>query len=329
MKGRMRRLLAAAGLALATVAHPASQERFELPSPYWEWERAYLDAFPALQRVMERMIDAAARQMKDPSQDILHNRVCSALAYKMASDSKLTRADQELAALADLLHNVSKEEVPLALTDPKVLGQASRLIARLKHAGQFGKSTEFWTDEKIFANPLVGANRALIHHVTGALMAGEMLETLGGYPEREVMRVQAAIIAHSTGYWYFRQSLDDLVGAKDSWRKVYPEPQEEIAKIAHDADLVSQFEFQSVAPAGSKWRVLAAKRWGAKNPVEEAHIVYYVFSRLLEEARTEAGKALAQEEWRRIRPELLKLMELQPDQAPMRELGVPKVFQRN
>jgi hypothetical protein len=160
-------------------------------------------------------------------------------------------------------------------------------------------------------------------------MAGDILQELGGYSSQEVARLQAAVIGHSTGYWYFRQSVDDITKSKNAWRKVYPEPEDEISKIAHDADLISQFEVVSVIPEGSKWRVIAAKRWGAKNAVEEAHIVYYVFFRLFEEARTEAGKALAREEWLKIRPELVKLMGLKPDQDPIQAFGVPKVFQRN
>ncbi len=317
-----------AGLVVSTVG-AAMQNRFELPQPYLDWERAYLKSFPELQRVMDRMVVVSVRQMQDPVQDILHNRVCAALAYRMAVDLKLRRGEQKFAVLADLLHNISKEERPLVLTDSGVLGRASQLVARLRRAGHLRKSPDFWTDEKIFGNPLIGANRALIHHVTGALMAGDILHELGGYSDKDTARLQAAIVGHSTGYWYFRQSADDIVKARDAWRKIYPEPEEDIAKIAHDADLISQFEVASVIPAGSKWRVIAAKRWGAKNAVEEAHIVYYVFLRLFEEARTEAGKALARSEWLKIRPELVKMMGLKPDEDPVKALGVPRVFQRN
>jgi len=316
-----------AGLVTAATG-AAMQNRFELPQPYLDWERAYLKDFPELQRVMDRMVVSSVRQMQDPVQDILHNRVCAALAYRMAMDLKLKRGEQKFAVLADLLHNISKEERPLVLTDSKVLGQASQLISRLRQAGHLRKSPHFWTDETIFGNPLIGANRALVHHVTGALMAGDILQELGGYSSQEVARLQAAIIGHSTGYWYFRQSVDDITKSKDAWRKVYPEPEEDIAKIAHDADLISQFEVASVIPDGSKWRVIAAKRWGAKNAKEEGHVVYYVFFRLFEEARTEAGKALAREEWRKIQPELVKLMGLKMDEDPVKLLGVPKAFQR-
>ena len=56
------------------------------------------------------------------------------------------------------------------------------------------------------------------------------------------------------------------------------------------------------------------------------HIVYYVFFRLFEEAKTERGKELAKEQWEKIRPELVKLMGLKPGEDPINVLGVPKIF---
>jgi hypothetical protein len=312
---------------LPTWGWAAGQDKFELPQPYLNWEHQYLKDFPALQRLMDIMVETSARQLKDPSQDILHNRVCAALAHRMAADMKLRPEDRKLAIATDLLHNISKEERPLVLTDAKVLKQASDLVAQLRQAGQLRRSPGFWSEEPMFGNPLIGANLALIHHITGAITAGEILNALGDYSARDIARVQAAIVGQSTGYWYFRKSIDDIAKQSDAWRKVYPEPEEDIAKIAHDADLISQFEAESVVPEGSKWRALAAKRWGAKGAVEEAHVVYYVFYRLFEEARTEAGKALAREEWRKIHPELVKLMGLPPSADPIKALGVPKVFQ--
>ena len=305
----------------------ASQDKFELPQPYLNWERQYLKDFPELQRLMDVMVETSARQLKDPSQDILHNRVCSALAHRMAADMKLRPADRKLAIATDLLHNISKEERPLVLTDAKILKQGSDLVAQLRQAGHLRGSPGFWSEEAIFSNPLIGANLALIHHITGAITAGQIMNTLGGYSASDIARLQAAIVGHSTGYWYFRKSIDDIAKQSNAWQKVYPEPEEDIAKIAHDADLISQFEAESVVPEGSKWRVLAAKRWGAKSAVEEAHVVYYVFYRLFEEARTEAGKALAREEWRKIQPELVKLMGLAPGSDPIKTLGVPNPFQ--
>ena len=326
----MRRILMIAIALLSllpTAGWAASQDKFNLPQPYLDWERQYLKAFPDLQRLMDIMVETSTRQLKDPSQDILHNRVCSALAYRMATDMNLRSADRKLAIATDLMHNISKEERPLVLTDAKVLEQASAMVEQVRKAGHLAKSPVFWSDPAIFSNKAIGANLSLIHHVTGAITAGEMLNKIGGYPANDIARVQAAIIGHSTGYWYFRKSIDDAAKQPDAWRKVYPEPEEDIAKIAHDADLISQFEAESVVPAGSKWRVLAAKRWGAKGPVEEAHVVYYVFQRLFDEARTEQGKALARAEWGKIQPELVKLMNLKPGTDPVKALGVPKAFQ--
>ncbi|HSQ02508.1 MAG TPA: hypothetical protein VLN59_00650 [Burkholderiales bacterium] len=305
----------------------ASQDKFELPQPYLGWERQYLADFPDLQPLMDVMVATSTRQLKDPSQDILHNRVCAALAQRMSGDMKLSSADRRLAIATDLLHNISKEERPMVLTDAKVLKQAAALVSGLRKTPYLRGSPLFWTDESVFANPAIGNNLSLIHHITGAITTGEMLQEAGGYSASDIARVQAAIVGHSTGYWYFRKSIDDAMKQPDAWRKVYPEPEEDIAKIAHDADLISQFEAESVVPEGSKWRVLAAKRWGAKGTVEEAHVVYYVFSRLFDEARTDSGKGLAQVEWRKIQPQLVKLMGLPAGADPIKTLGVPKAFQ--
>lgn len=319
-------MLIALVLALPAWSWGASQDKFDLPQPYINWERQYLKEFPDLQRLMDVMVEASARQLQEPSQDILHNRVCAALAHRMALDMKLKPADRKLGIVADILHNISKEERLLLLLDDKVLAQATELVTRLRKEKLLTGSPTFWSDTAIFSNKSIGANLSLIHHITGAVTAGEILDALTGYTPRNIARVQAAILAHSTGYWYFRKSVDDALKQAEAWRKVYPEPEGDIAKIAHDADLISQFEAESVVPAGSKWRVLAAKRWGANGAAEEAHVVYYVFQRLFDEARTAAGKALARQEWSKIRPQLVKLMGLKPDADPIKVLGVPKAF---
>ena len=149
----------------------------------------------------------------------------------------------------------------------------------------------------------------------------------GGFSREEIERVQAAIVAHSTGYWYFRTSIDQLAARKDAWQVVYPEPESIMDQLAHDADLISQFVPESVVPDGSKWRALAKNRWGAKGTREEAHVVYYVFQRLFDEAKTEQGRQLAREKWDIIRPELIKLMNLGAADDPVKALGVPKAFQ--
>ena len=301
------------------------QKKFNLPEPYLAWEKAYLSEFPDLQRLLDTMINTAGEQLKNPGEDILHNRVCSALAFEMAKS--LSPKERRLVIAADILHNIAKEEAAAVLTDPGVFNYTSGMVIALKGAGYFKSSPRFWADETVLKNPKVGGNRALIHHITGALKAAQIATETGGFSPEEIRAMQAAIIEHSTGYWYFRASVDNAVGKKDAWQVVFPDPASEIAKIAHDADLISQFVPESVVPEGSKWRDLAQKRWGAKGPVEEGHIVYYVFLRLFEEAKTGKGKELAREKWEQIRPELVKLMKLSPDQDPIKILGVPKVFQ--
>lgn len=316
------------GAVLANQIIAATQDKYELPEPYLGWEKAYLRQFRQVQAVMDEMIKTTVLQLKEPEQDILHNRVCAALAYRMALDSKLPEGEQRLAVVTDLLHNITKEDTAAVLTNQEVFQQSDRMVKRLREAGHLNASREFWGDEKVLKNPKIGGNRALIHHITSALTAGQMLSAVGGYSRGEIEKVEDGVIGHSTGYWYFRQSVDDVVGQKGAWRLVYPEPESNIAKFAHDADLISQFVPESVIPDGSKWRVLAAKRWAAKNPVEEGHIVFYVFYRLFEEAKTEPGRALAREQWHKIQPELIKLMKLKPDDDPIKVLGVPKIFQR-
>ena len=309
---------------MAGIAAAASQDKYGLPEPYLAWEKAYLKEFPELQGLMDIMIGTTVKQLKDPEADILHNRVCSALAYEMAK--KLSKAERKLAVVTDIFHNISKEDKAAVLTNPEMLAKATAMVSKLKKAGYFKNSPGFWGDEAVLKNPKVGGNLGLIHHITGALAAGE-IAAKEKFSAKDIDMIQVAVLEHSTGYWYFRDSVDAAAGRKGAWKVIYPEPENEIAKIAHDADLISQFVYESVVPDGSKWRVLAQKRWKAKDTKEEAQIVYYVFFRLFEEAKTEKGKELAKEQWEKIRPELVKLMGLKPGEDPIKVLGVPKIFQ--
>jgi hypothetical protein len=321
-------MLLVLGPGYVGLAGAGAQDRYDLPEPYLSWERAYLGTFPRLQGIMDTMVKITVVQLKEPEQDILHNRVTSALVSKMANDLKLPQDTQRLALVADLLHNIDKEEQAAVLTDAEVMRQCDQMIKRLRAAGYFKGSPRFWTDAEVLRTPKVGANRALIHHITSGLSAGRIMSEVGGFSTEDVARVQAAIVAHSTGYWYFRASIDELVGRNDAWQVVYPEPESIMDKLAHDADLISQFVPESVVPDGSKWRALAKNRWGASGPRQEAHVVYYVFQRLFDEAKTDQGRQLAREKWDVIRPELLKLMNLGPADDPGKVLGVPKAFQR-
>ena len=315
-------------LLFAFPALAAPQDQYKLPEPYMSLEQNYLKAFPDLQKVMNIMIEKTAQQIKNPEQDILHNRVCSALVYKMAVDSKLSAKFQKLAVAGDLLHNISKEDKKDVLTDPVLLNQADQMVTRLKKAGYFRNSPNFWKDKEIFLQPKIGNNLSLIHNITGALRVGQMLTEIGGFSKKEVELVEVGVLEHSTGYWYFRSSINEVIGSDDAWAIAYPAPENDLAKLVHDADLISQFVPESVVPEGSKWRVLATKRWKAKTTQEEAHIVYYVFKLLYDEAKTEAGKRLAKEKWDQIAPELITLMGLQPEDNPIEKLGVPAIFQK-
>lgn len=308
----------AVGTAMA-----ASQDAYALPEPYLAQEKAFLKEFTELQRLMDVMIATTVAQLKDPEADILHNRVCAALAYEMAA--KLPKPERRLAVATDILHNISKEDKAAVLTNPEMLAKAGEMVSKLRQAGYFKGSPGFWGDRAVLENPKVGGNLALIHHITGALTAGE-IAAKQAYPEKEIQMIQAAVLEHSTGYWYFRDSVDAGAARKGAWQAVYPEPENEIAKIAHDADLISQFVYESVVPEGSKWRELAKKRWKANDAKEEAHVVYYVFFRLFEEAKTVRGKELAKEQWETIRPELVKLTGLKPGEDPVKVLGVPTIF---
>jgi hypothetical protein len=309
----------------AGTAMAATQDKYSLPEPYLAAEKAYLKEFPELQGLMDVMIATAVQQLKDPEADILHNRVCSALAYDMAKP--LSKQERKLAIAADILHNISKEDKAAVLTNPEVYGKASEMVSKLKKAGYFKPSPGFWGDEALLKNPKVGGNLALVHHITGAMTAGDIARKAGGLSGKDIENIQVTILEHSTGYWYFRASVDEAAGRKGAWQAVFPDPENASAKIAHDADLISQFVYESVVPDGSKWRELAKKRWKATDTKEEGHIVYYVFFRLFEEAKTEKGKELAKEQWEKIRPELVKLMGLNPGEDPIKVLGVPKIFQ--
>ena len=328
----MKRRIAFAGMILlllsACPAFAAGQDAYPLPEPYLKLEKEYLKAYPKLQPLMDAMIKNSQTVLKNPDQDILHNRVCTALAYQMAVRDKKPERLRMLAPAGDLLHNISKDDKSFLLNDPAKLELVSGMVARLKKAGYFKKSPDFFKDPSLSALKNVSANLGLIHHLTGALTAGDILKKAEGFSQKDVDDMQAAIIAHSTGYWYFRDAVDEAAKRKGAWKDVYPEPESDLDKYVHDADLISQFERESVAPDGSKWRQLAAKRWKANGAKEEGHVVYYVFSRLFDEAKTKQGRALAKEQWDAIKPDLLKLMGLAPGQDPLKVLGVPAFWKQ-
>jgi hypothetical protein len=317
-------VLTALFLLVTATALAGEQDRYSLPEPYQKLEQEYLDRYPDLQKVMDAMITTTEKQLAKPKNDILHNRICTALVYDMAKQDKLSKKDTRLAIAGDLLHNIAKQDKTMVLTDPKLLERAETMTAALRKAGYLKNSPEFLTHPSMFANPSLGNNKGLIHHITGAVMAGDMLKELG-FSEKDRLLLQACIVEHSTGYWYFREQVNSIFGKdKDAWKHVYPTPENKLADYIHDADLVSQFVPASVVPEGSKWRNLATNRWGAENTAKsQAHVVYYVFQRLYDEARTESGKLRAKEKWNEISVSLKKLMGIRENEDPIALFGVP------
>ena len=168
-----------------------------MPKPYLAWEKAYLIEFPELQGLMDIMIGTTVAQLKDPEADILHNRVCSALAYEMAK--KLSKAERKLAVVTDILLNISKEDKAAVLTNPEMLANATVMVSKLKKVGYLKNSPGFWGDETVLKNPKVGVNLGLIHHITGALTAGE-IAAREKFSSDDIDVIQVAVLEHSTGY---------------------------------------------------------------------------------------------------------------------------------
>jgi hypothetical protein len=227
---------------------PRGEGHAELGAPYGDWERAYLAAFPELAAVRTRMAAITAAQLADPAQDILHNRLCAALVWKMGRDAGLDERRLRLALIADLLHNIHKEEPAAVLTVADVHARSGAMVERLRAAGHFRSSPVFWSRPSLFDNPKIGANRALVHHVTGALEAERLMQEMGGFTRADIDEVQAAILTHSTGYPYLREAVDAEARAPGAWRALFPEPETAPEVLAHDADLVSQYVPESVLP---------------------------------------------------------------------------------
>lgn len=282
----------------------AALSQAELSEPYGGWERAYLARFPELGAVMARMVEITSAQLEDPAQDVLHNRICAALVWKMGRDAGLEPPALRLALIADLLHNIEKENARATLSVRDILERSGAMVERLRAAGHFRASPVFWSRPSLFDNPKIGANRALVHHVTGALEAERLMQALGAFSREDIDRVQAAILAHSTGYYYMREALDAEARAPGAWQALFPQPEGAIELLAHDADLVSQLAPETVLPQESKWRRLARGRWGAASAAEEAQVLGEIFPRLVDEARSEAGRALAREHWGSLKEEI-------------------------
>jgi hypothetical protein len=176
---------------MAGIAAAASQDTYGLPEPYLGWEKGFLKEFPPLQGLMDTMIGTTVMQLKAPEADILHNRVCAALAYEMAK--ALPKQERMLAVATDILHNISKEDKGAVLTNTEVFRRAADMVSKLKKEGYFKPSPGFWNDDALLKNPKIGANLGLIHHITGALTAGDIAGKSGGFSGKEIESIQVAI----------------------------------------------------------------------------------------------------------------------------------------
>lgn len=324
--------LLAMGICLflfSSTCQAAVQDKYPLPAPYAQLEKQYLEEYPDLQKTMDDMILTTEKQMAKPQNDILHNRICTALVYQMAKHDKLSKKETRLAIAGDLLHNIAKQDKDYVLSNPSLLDGTVKITANLRKKGYLKKSREFMEKPEMFQNPKLGNNRGLIHHLTGAVLAGELLQKEGFKP-KDIALLQACIVEHSTGYWYFRDQVDKMFAdVPEAWKYVYPEPENRLADYIHDADLVSQFVPASVVPEGSKWRNLATNRWGADQSAKsQAHVVYYVFDRLYGEARTPIGKAMAKEKWDGISSQLKQLMGIKQEEDPIQLFGIPAFWKK-
>ena len=297
-------------------------EILKLPEPYWTFEQAYLQEFPELHILMDKIVWSRVNQLSNP---FLHNRVCASLAFEMSKD--ISPKERKVTVVASLLNNIVREESEL-LTDSSVFNNASTMVDELQKKGFLKASPRFWGNDVVLKHFEIAENIVLVHHITGAAKAGEIVRKFLNFSEDEIYEIQAAILQHSTGYFYFRDYVDMILEQQGAWEVVFPLPENQVSKIVHDADLVAQFIPESVLHEGSKWKKIARNRWGASNLQDEAHIIYYVFSLLLKEAKTDQGKTLILKNWDALKQKLLKHMGLQFEQDPIELLGKPQVFNK-
>ena len=92
------------------------------------------------------------------------------------------------------------------LTNPKVFGEIGTTVAGLKKSAHFKSSLRFWGDEAVPKNPKVGGNRALVHHLTSALTAGEIMKALGGFVPKDIDRMQPVSLGDATIPWAVRSA---------------------------------------------------------------------------------------------------------------------------
>jgi hypothetical protein len=88
--------------------------------------------FRGAQMLMGEMIRITLGQLKDAEQDILHNRLCAALAYRIAVERQSPPAIQKLAVAADVVHNIAKEDKNAILSNPALFADLTETKARTR-----------------------------------------------------------------------------------------------------------------------------------------------------------------------------------------------------
>lgn len=135
---------------ISSTCQAAAQDKYPLPAPYAQLEKQYLEEYPDLQKTMDDMILTTEKQMEKPQNDILHNRICTALVYQMAKHDRLSKRETHLAIAGDLLHNIAKQDKDYVLSNPSLLDSTVKITANLRKKGYLKKSREFMEKPEMF-----------------------------------------------------------------------------------------------------------------------------------------------------------------------------------
>jgi hypothetical protein len=323
----------AAQTAAVTSSQTASQKQasYPLEERYLKAENAYLSKFPDLQDMLNAFYYASAKDIGDTNVTdmnvaMTHTRTVAAIMSDLAKS--MPAKEQKLAIVTALMHDVDKMNPNDVLTDPRVFDEVKAMVQNLKSKGNFKDSPNFFANEAALKTPGVGDNPATIHNLTSPIRTHQIMEVLG-YSEADIEKVEVAIFEHSTQYWYFRDDIDNRIGIQGAWEDFYPQTVTPLGMAISDADNLSQLVPDLVIPADSKWRGLARNRWGGKNVKEEAHIIYYVLEQMVNAPLSETGRQEMKEYWAVLRPQLMKLMELDENQSPIAVLGIPSYWKTN
>ena len=312
----------------ATSSQTQKQSAYPLEKKYLSAENDYLKKYPDLQDALDAFYHASLKDIGDANSvdmnvAMTHTRTVAAIMTDMAKS--LPVKDIKIAYVTALMHDVDKMNPKDVLTDPSVFDQVKSMVYDLKAKGYFQNSPNFFANENILKTPGIGDQPATIHNLTSPLRAEKIMDVLG-YSAEDIEKVKVAILEHSTQYWYFRDDIDTKTGISGAWEDFYPKTETPLGIAISDADNLAQLVPSLIIPQDSKWRGLARTRWGAKNPQEEGHIIYYVLEQMVDVQLSDVGKKESEEYWSVLRPQLMKLMDLDPNVSPNAVLGIPSYW---